>query len=254
MSRGWRVLGTGISFAVFGLAGLVLSLLVLPVVRRRPGTARERQFRCQYVVHRTFHYFVRMTVALGVLDVEVHGAELLRQPGQLVVANHPTLLDVVFLVSLMPQADCVVKREAWSNPFMRGVVRGAGYLPNDLGDSLVDAGVERLQAGRSLLVFPEGTRSKMGALGPFRRGAAHMALRSGRPLRPALIRCDPPSLMRGQKWYDVPERRMHFTVECCEEIAPGDVVGEEESRGAGARKLTAALRDFYGKKLQTPRH
>ncbi len=60
--------------------------------------------------------------------------------------------------------------------------------------------------------------------------------------------------MRGQKWYDVPERRMHFSIECCEEIDPGDVVGGNENRGAAARKLSGALRDFYEKKLQTPGH
>lgn len=251
MARGARVAGTGFSFAVFGIGGLLLSVLVLPLVRLPPGSAREREFRCQRVVHRTFRYFVRMMMALRILEVNVLGAERLREPGQLVVANHPTLLDVVFLVSLMPQADCVVKRSAWSNPFMRGIVRGAGYLPNDLGGRLIVAGAERLEAGRSLLIFPEGTRSSMGALGPFQRGAAHMALQSGRPLRPVLISCHPPSLMRGQKWYDVPERRMHFRIECCDEIDPRSVIGEAESRGRAARKLSAALRDFYEKKLQT---
>ncbi len=254
IARASRVASTGISFAVFGIAGLILSLLVLPFVRSWPGTAREREFRCQHVVRHTFRHFIRMMVALRVLDVEVRAEEQLRQPGQLVVANHPTLLDVVFLVSLMPQADCVVKREAFSNPFMRGIVRSTGYLPNDLGGALISAGAQRLRAGRSLLIFPEGTRSSLSALGPFRRGAAHMALESGRPLRPVVIRCEPPSLMRGQKWYDVPERRMHFSIECCEEIDPGDVVGATENRGAAARKLSAALRDFYEKKLQTPGH
>jgi 1-acyl-sn-glycerol-3-phosphate acyltransferase len=186
-----------------------------------------------------------------VLRFDVRGAEKLRQPGQLVVANHPTLLDVVFLVSLMPQVDCVVKRSAWVNPFMMGVVRGTGYLRNDPGDGLVTTCAERLLSGRSLLIFPEGTRSELGALGSFRRGAAHIALQSGKPLRPILIACSPPALMRGQNWYDVPTRRMQFTLECCEAIDPARLVAEGASRGAAARVVSAALRDFYVEKLQT---
>lgn len=251
IDRAWRVVRTGLAFAFFGLAGLVLAGVVLPVVRRRPGTLQQREIRSQYMVHRTFRIFVQFMLALRLFDLEVRGAELLRQPGQLVVANHPTLLDVVFLVSLMPQADCVVKRATFANPFMRGVVRGTGYLSNDLGEGLIDACADRLEAGRSVLLFPEGTRPLGGALGPFQRGAAHVALKSGRPLRPVWITCDPPTLMRGQNWYDVPERRIHYTFECCEGIDPADLAGPGESRGAAARKISAALRDFFTKKQQT---
>jgi len=153
--------------------------------------------------------------------------------------------------SLMPQLDCVVKREAWSNPFMRGVVEAAGYIPNDAGEQLVDRCVERIEQGGSLLIFPEGTRSPEGELGPFQRGAAHTALRSGRPLLPVSIRCDPPTLMRGQKWYDVPPRRMQFSIEVGEPIAPPRLT-DEAPRGLAARRMTAELRDFFAKRLQNP--
>jgi 1-acyl-sn-glycerol-3-phosphate acyltransferase len=251
LSWAWRVVGTGASFVVFGLGGLALAGLVFPILRWLPGETRDREFRCQLAVHHCFRFFVRFMAMLGVNEVELRGVDSLRQPGQLVVANHPTLLDVVFLIALMPQADCVVKAEAWSNPFMRGAVRGAGYLPNDLGDRLVDVCAERLRAGRSLVLFPGGTRDPKGEIGSFRRGAAHIALRSGRPLRPVFIGCEPPSLMRGQKWYEVPDRRPQYTVECGEVIDPELLRLEGLKRGSAARVITAALRDFFTKRSQT---
>lgn len=248
--RRWtRIAATGLSFGYFGLAALALRAFVLPVTRRLPGDARRREERAQYAVHRVFRAFVRFMSRLGVLTLSVRNAERLREPGGFViVANHPTLLDYVMIGSLMPQLDCVVKREIFESFFMRGVATATGYLPNDPGDTLVDACAERVAAGRSLLLFPEGTRSPRGTLGPFRRGAAHTALRAGRPLRPVVIRCEPPSLMRGQKWYDVPERAMQFTLEVGEPIDPTPLaVGAP--RGAGARRLTAALRDHFAKEL-----
>lgn len=242
-------MGTGISFAVFGIGGVILGLLLLPAMRLLPGSVRERELRSQAVVHRCFGFFVRMMEGLGLLEVTVRGGEALREPGQLVVANHPTLLDVVFLVSLMPQADCVVKREVLSNPFMRGVAGCTGYLSNSLGDELLDACAERLRSGRSLVLFPEGTRSPAGGLGDFQRGAAHVALRSGKPLLPVVIRCDPPGLMRGQKWYDVPPRPMAITLDCSEPIHPAADARGRRGRGAAARVLSAELRDFYEKRL-----
>jgi 1-acyl-sn-glycerol-3-phosphate acyltransferase len=247
-----RALGSGVSFALFGLSGLLLAFVVFPVLRRLPGTQPVRQRRCQAVVQRFFRGFLRFTEAIGVLRMQVVGAEALQEPGQLVVANHPTLLDAVFLMSLMPQADCVVKRATLSNPFMRGVIRGTGYLSNDRGGELVEACVERLREGRSLLVFPEGTRSPAGGLGSFRRGAAHVALESGKPLRTVVITCTPPALGRGQKWYDMPDERLEIRIDCRAAFDPAPIAHGAASRGVAARRVTAALRDFYAKKQQNP--
>jgi 1-acyl-sn-glycerol-3-phosphate acyltransferase len=247
-----RAIGSGVSFALFGLSGLVLAFAVFPVLRRLPGSQEERELRCQAVVRRFFRGFLRFTEAIGVLRLRVTGVDSLREPGQLVVANHPTLLDAVFLMSLMPQADCVVKRAALANPFMRGVIRGTGYLSNDRGGELVDACAQRLREGRSLLVFPEGTRSPAGGLGPFRRGAAHVALESGKPMRTVVITCRPPALGRGQKWYDMPDERLEIHIDCRATFDPAPLARGSASRGLAARQVTAALRDFYAKKQQNP--
>ena len=253
ISRAWRIAGTGISFSVFGILGLLMTVVVFPVMRLAVRDPVQRAFANQRLVHWGFRFFVRLMVTLGVMALDVRDGHLLAQPGQLVIANHPTLIDIVVLVSLMPQADCVVKKEAWSNPFMRGVVSATGYLPNDGGEALVEACTERLRAGRSLVLFPEGTRSPERGIGPFRRGFAHVALATGCPLRTVVIRADPPALMRGQPWYDVPERRLRLTVECGRTGDPKKLSDGAASRGAGARRISNALRDFYGETLQTRR-
>jgi 1-acyl-sn-glycerol-3-phosphate acyltransferase len=203
-------------------------------------------------VHRCFRAYLALLEAIGVIRIRVHGAEELRQPGQLVVANHPTLLDAVFLISLMPQADCVAKQATWSNPFMRGVANATGYLSNDLGVALVDACAERLAAGRSVLLFPEGTRSPRGGLGPFQRGAMHVALRSGRPLRTVVLTCSPPALLRGRRWYEMPTESLAITVDARASLDPADLLEPGMSRGVAARRVSAALRDFYAKSLPGP--
>jgi 1-acyl-sn-glycerol-3-phosphate acyltransferase len=252
IARWCRVAGTGSAFALFGIGGLALTIFAFPIMSRLPGDRSERECRVQRLIHRCFGFFMAYMRVIGLSDVRVRGLERLREPGgHLLVANHPTLLDVVILGALLPQLDCVVKREAWSNPFMRGVVASAGYIPNDPGVELVESCVGRLRSNRSLLIFPEGTRSPKGGLGSLHRGAAHTALRTGRPLTPIFIRCDPPTLMRGQKWHDVPPRRMQFSIEVGNAITP-QVPDRGEPRGAAARRITAELRDFFEKRLQYP--
>lgn len=109
LDHAWRVFGTGLSFVAFGLGGLLLGVLVMPVLLlMRDPVARRR--RARRVVQVAFASHLRLMRGLGVMTYEIEGGERLQRDGLLVLANHPTLIDVVCLISLLPNADCVVKR------------------------------------------------------------------------------------------------------------------------------------------------
>jgi 1-acyl-sn-glycerol-3-phosphate acyltransferase len=109
--------------------------------------------------------------------------------------------------------------------------------------------VERLVRGRSLIIFPEGPRSPVNGLGPFLRGAAHIALRAGRDPVPVTIRCEPPSLFHGQRWWDVPERRFELSLQVGESVRLKPLAGEGIAPARTARALTAAMRDHFERSL-----
>jgi 1-acyl-sn-glycerol-3-phosphate acyltransferase len=242
--EGWlRSLGTGFLFAVFGIGGMLLAYAVIPVATLGRRSRILRELRAQRIIHRALRLYVRLGEALHLFELRASGAERLREAPGLVIANHPTLLDVVFLISLMPQADCIVKREAWSNPFLRGIVSTAGYIPNDDGEDLVAGCVARLRAGRSVVLFPEGTRSPAGGLGRFRRGAAHVALRSGCRVTPVAIECDPPALMKGHAWYRMPSRKLGYRVRVGEPLTAAAAAGEPLP--LAVRRVTAELRCLF---------
>jgi 1-acyl-sn-glycerol-3-phosphate acyltransferase len=247
-SQAARVVGTGVAFGAFGVGGVLLAVTLFPLVRLLPGTPQERALRPQRLMRHAFRVFIGLMSALGLIRVSTRGLERLAEPGpRLVVANHPTLIDVILLVAHMPQADCVVKREAWSNPFLRVVVDGVGYVPNDAGNALIEACVDRIRAGRTLLLFPEGTRSPRGGLGVFHRGAAHIALRARCEIVPVVIRCTPPTLGRGEAWYKVPDRRVQLDVIAREPIAPCGL--GDKAPALAARELTASLRELFAREL-----
>lgn len=243
--RGWRALRTGMAFLMFGLGVLVISVLGLPLLRLTWGRRPDLQGRVQLLIHHAFRLFAWFMEATGLIRVTWSGRERLRAGPLLVVANHPTLIDVVLLVAAMPQAACIVKTAALRNVLLRRIVRGAGYIANDRPDPLIVAGTECLRRGQSLLIFPEGTRSPGGRLGAFRRGAARIALRSGRDLVPVVIRCAPPTLMKGQPWHDVPASTAHFTLTVMDPIRVGELPAAGKPEAAGARELTELLQGFY---------
>jgi 1-acyl-sn-glycerol-3-phosphate acyltransferase len=245
--RGWPAIRTGFAFAVAGTLSLVLALVVMPPFRVLGDGREEREIRAQKAIHWFVRVYLRGLRILGVVRIQCVDGERLRAPGILVVANHPTLIDALALMSFMPQADCVVKDSYYENPFLAGAARGAGYIPSRDGPRLVSDCVERLARGRSVIIFPEGTRSPVNGLGPFARGAAHIALRAGCDPVPVTIRCQPAILYRGQAWRDMPDRSAVLTLSVGEPLRVKEVVSDQTSGGRAARALTASLRDYFGR-------
>jgi len=248
----WRLAATGGCFATFGIGGLVLSALVFPILLLLPGEVRSRHAR--WLIHQSCALFMRLMETVGIMHLEVIGAQRLRSSGNtLVLANHPTLIDAVALISLMPHASCVVKRALWKNPFLGGVVRSAGYISNAEPETLIDDCVADLVSGNPLLVFPEGTRSEPGKPLHFLRGAAYIALQSGLPIVPVLIDCSPSTLTKREKWYHIPPRPFHLRIEVLAPISASRWVEADEVETIAARKLTRALEAYFTQQLERNR-
>jgi 1-acyl-sn-glycerol-3-phosphate acyltransferase len=245
IERSWRVFATGLSFALFGLGGVLLRVLVFPLLsvavldhRRRTGAARA-------VVRLAFRLFIGIMRALGVLRYEIVGPDKLDREGLLILANHPTLIDTVFLMAFVRNADCIVKGSLADNPFTRGPVRAAAYISNRDGASLVDACIGSLRSGSNLIIFPEGTRTGRGADLALKRGAANIAVRGQRAVTPVLIRCQPLTLGKGEKWWKVPPRRARFHIEVRDDIEVASFSRDGASDALAARRLTEYLQNYF---------
>ncbi|MGH8355299.1 MAG: lysophospholipid acyltransferase family protein [Pseudomonas sp.] len=244
----WRLLATGASFALFGLGGLGLRLLVFPLLARLPGDAPTRRRRARATVSRLFWLFVQFMYRSGVLTYQVEGAERLGRPGQLLIANHPSLIDVVVLIALIRDANCVVKQSLWDNPFMRGPIRAAQYISNSGSLDMLDEAADALRDGQTLIVFPEGTRTTPGQAPAFHRGAAAIALRGASLVTPVVISVSPTTLTKAEPWYRIPSRRFHFHLRVGQDIDP-QAFAAQGSAPIASRKLNDYLHQHFIKEL-----
>lgn len=219
VNRIWRRVMTGFCFALFGIGGLLLSVIWfnLLLVLVRDKIYRRRIARRSIAA--SFRLFLTLARILGVLDYRIEGADILRQErGCLVVANHPTLIDYVLLASVMPETDCLVKSALLKNPFLGGVIKTADYLTNSQANTLLPACQQRLDQGDTILIFPEGTRTRPGEEMTLQRGAANIAVRCGSDLRIVEIHCSEHLLDKQSKWYDVPPTKPLFSVKVRERV------------------------------------
>ncbi len=244
----WRLFATGGCFIVFSFGALILSAIVFPLMQIVSGPKKAK--RARWVISKVFGLFLWLMQATGIMRLEVIGGDKLQScRNVLVLANHPTLIDVVALVSLMPTASCVVKQALWHNPFMWGVVRAANYISNDEPDALVKDCAKDISTGQPLLIFPEGTRSVPGKPLKFKRGAAYMMLSSNVSILPVIISCRPSTLTKGEKWYKIPKQQFHLKIEVNNEIALNQLVSSEDPPTIAARKLTLALEKYFTHEL-----
>ncbi|MBI3855844.1 MAG: 1-acyl-sn-glycerol-3-phosphate acyltransferase [Planctomycetes bacterium] len=145
--------------------------------------------------HGCARWWCRLTVWSIFTRIRVLGAENVR-PGEAYVymANHASLLDTPALFSSLPhQFRIMAKRGLFWIPFMGWHLWTAGHFPIDRGDGRRTAMslrrvIEGVKAGRSLAVFPEGTRTPDGRLQELKAGAFKIALRAGVPIVPISIR------------------------------------------------------------------
>ncbi len=233
-------------FAGFGVGGLVLALVVVPVLRLATGCSKDAQRRCRYAIHLGFRLFVWAAETFGLLSCDVRHSERLHNlEGKLVIANHPSLIDVILLISRIPDAHCVVKDGVWRNPLLGMVVRTAGYVPNIRADAVLESVVGLLRSGETVVLFPEGTRTRRGKVPVVRRGTAVILLRSNRPSLPVHIQMAPRMLLKGEPLSALPRCRVQVVMTVGDPIdaamftQPG--APERANARAGARLLTHAL-------------
>ena len=100
IDRSWRVVATALCFSLFGLGGLVLRFVAFPLLWLTVRQAPRRRVLSRALIRWAMAQFVRVLCALGIMTLEVRGAERLDRRGALVLANHPTLIDVVLLMAL----------------------------------------------------------------------------------------------------------------------------------------------------------
>ena len=242
----WRTAATGLSFFTFGLGALLITLTLFPLLHVTAFDRDRANRHCQFVVHLSFRLFIWLLRSLGVLTYERHNTDGLRGiNGTLIVANHPSLIDVMFIVAMLPTTLCVVKRAAWSNPFLAGVMWATGYLQDEDPIRLVTTCAKSLEKGNNLVVFPEATRSVPGRPLRLQRGAASIIRVSRKSIIPVIITCEPPTLSKGEKWYQIPVDRVHFKVTICDRVDPASEIVEGEGNGKTNRRINKVLRELF---------
>lgn len=221
---------------LFAAGGLELSLLAL-LAGILPATDGREQF-FQRLIHRHLRFFHWWCEESRLVHVRYHGFEPGPAGGMVLAANHPSMIDITCLLARLPEAVCIFKPAIRRNPVLGAAARRAGYLGNDGGHELVRAAAEKVAAGHTLVIFPEGTRTPDAVpLLPFKPGFVLIARRARVPIQLVRITTDSDLLTKDCTWWRVPRFPAHVEVTAGPRLFP-----ETE---ATTVEITARIEDWF---------
>lgn len=244
LNRYWRIFATGLSFTIFGLGGVLLTCALIPILVLTSDSVPRRKYG-KILLKKSFQCFLWGMQFLGVMNLEAKNMYRLKSGGCLVLANHPSLIDAVILIALIDSPNGIIKSSLFNNPCMYGLAKIAGLMRNVEGPELIRKSIESLSAGDNLIIFPEGTRTKVLGEAVFKQGAAYIAIKGGFDITPVLIVTSEPVLRKDHSWYKVPLSKPLFTVSVMEEMKVAKTVRSGDELMLAAKELTEYLEEYY---------
>ena len=183
----YRVFAKWLSFFTFGILSLLMTIFVLPFLLLVLHPRERFKKHIRRLISASMRFFISIMHGLGIVNVEVDDRAAYKNlSSKILVANHPSLLDVIMLLSLVPNADCIVN--AYLKHNILTVIARQVYILGSLDhDKLFSACAESLKQGNCLIIFPEGTRTPRSGKIILKKGASRIALTSGCNIVPVHI-------------------------------------------------------------------
>jgi 1-acyl-sn-glycerol-3-phosphate acyltransferase len=236
--RAIRTLCVAFCFAGFWSGCVLVAWLWFPELALWPASKPDKLRRSLRSVQRGFRFF-HLVMRVLRLYHRTSPVKSLRPGGApadspvVLVANHPTLCDVTSIVSLFPNVVAVARPSFTNNALLRRAVLACGFVPT--GIHVLKDCEERLRMGFDVLVFPEGTRSPVGSLQTFHRGAFELAARAKVPIVLLKLTCEPSALSKRLPIWKIADKTAVLTIEPFEMIQPS----------ARSREMCRAIEERY---------
>jgi 1-acyl-sn-glycerol-3-phosphate acyltransferase len=172
--------------------GLLILLSLLGALLAVASAPFDRSGDTVIVLARIWSRLLLVTAAVP-LRVEM-AAKLDPQQPYVFMANHLSTVDIwALFVAIPAKIRFIAKKQLGEIPLFGWAMAAGRFIFIDRQNPLaarrsIDQACNRIRSGSSVVIFPEGTRSRDGKLGPFKKGGFHMALRAGVPIVPVGIR------------------------------------------------------------------
>lgn len=163
-------------FGIFGVGALILNITLFPLAKIiLKGTSYK------YFASDTIHYlwklFCKLLTLSKAIKLQIKDLEKIKNiKKKVIVATHPSFIDIVILLSIIPRTTCLVKSTLAKNPILNNIVNSIFILEDETIDSIKSHSKQMIDDGFNVIIFPSGIRHRKNETPKIRKGASTIAL------------------------------------------------------------------------------
>mgnify|MGYP002861782976 FL=1 len=238
----WRVIRKAFVVVFFGIGSVIIGLIVFPLLRLFIRDKKAFKKTGHVFISVVLDFYIHVMAWIRISTYKIDDLKTMRAlKGCVIVANHPSLLDVIYILTFTRDADCIVK--AGLKKSLVSAIVQALYITNNIDfETMQNECVESLHNGGNLIIFPEGTRTPRHGTNQYKKGAARIALAAGANVQPLHIGGnDKYGLGKGESLLLVnPKERYKYEFKVLPQISMEKYQGLSES--IAAKHLTDDMR------------
>lgn len=204
-----------ISFAVFGISSLFVGVIVFPIIKLLVKDTDKRLDIFSKTVYRSWNKFVKLVQFIKLIRLDVENIENLQSiKNSVIVSTHPSYIDVLIILSLVPKTTCYVAPRLTQNKFFKKIVESMFLISGKSLEELQDDSRYMFDHGFNILIFPSGIRHKKNEQPKIRKGASLIAINSKKDVVPIIMSTSFDFLQIGQPFYDAGSEPVIYDIKC----------------------------------------
>ena len=231
------------SLTLLGTICVLWTVFALPLLLVLPDGAGTACGRWGILVG--FRFYVWTLRFSGAYRMDLSALDALRNEKSVILApNHPSLIDALLIIAHNRRVACVMKSALMNNVFLGAGARLARYIRNEPTRRMISEAAAELARGGIVLLFPEGTRTRIAPLNPLTASVGIIAKRAGSPIQTLLIEQDSGFLGKGWSLFKRPSLPIRYRMR----------LGRRFDPPTDVREFTAELERYFRSELPGPRH
>lgn len=198
-------------FVLFGLGALFIRYIIFH--------AQKNKIKHYDTLQKAWKLVIFLMVKTGLISIEIDDKERLENiKNSIIVSTHPSFIDIVILMSIIPHSTCFVAEKLARNPFLQGMAKHLFILEGQEMDKWVNSAVEALENGLNVIIFPMGTRHRKNEKIRIRRGAGLIASVSKKDIVLLHLEQSYDFLHIHQPFYDAGDKTVKYNLKYIGEI------------------------------------
>lgn len=209
---------------VFGFGSLFLNWFVFPVLNLLCKNKIKKIKIASCIIQKNWYFMLNLMILMQVIDVRTKDIDKLKNiKNSIIVSSHPSYLDVLILIALIPKMTCFSAERFKTNFFMKNIVNTLFITKGNTLDKMVSNTKQMLDCGLSVLIFPSGIRHGAKECPKLRKGAAFIALKTGKNIIPVRLTSDIDFMQIDNSICEAGSKKPYFNIIVKDEIDINDL-------------------------------